>query len=122
MRSIAALLLVIVGLAVGLGACVARGRPLPADGLVNLVPGQTITLTLEANPSTGYAWSVECDGTVVELIRQEYESRSNLPGAPGVESFTFRGVAPGRVDVAFNYRRNWEQEAIKTEVVSFVVR
>lgn len=89
-----ALVLALV-VALGMGGCAARVQPVSPGDTVHLVVGQTCRLALESNPSTGYSWSVEFDGSGVQLVRQDCESRSKLVGAPGEEVFIFRATEKG---------------------------
>ena len=83
--------------------------------------GDTHTVVLESNPTTGYRWEVgfEFDDRYLELIEQSYEPDSDLVGAPGREFFTFLALAFGRVEFSFNYKRPWEEQVLKTGRYTF---
>ena len=58
----------------------------------------TFTVSLMSNPSTGYQWQlVEYNKKFVEPVGSpKYTPKGSSAGAPGTETFTFRGVAEGR--------------------------
>lgn len=74
--------------------------------------GATFFLTLESNPSTGYAWTAHFDEEYLELVGSDFEPSSSLLGAGGVESFEFRALKQGTTQVMMFYERSWEQGCI----------
>lgn len=52
--------------------------------------GDSFLLSLESNPTTGYAWQAQFDDELFELVESKFESSSEDIGAGGVESFEFR--------------------------------
>ena len=85
--------------------------------MIELRVGDTHTIGLESNPTTGYSWQVgfEFNENLLELVDQSYEQVSNLVGAGGKEFFIFRALAHGMVEFSFDYKRPWEDEVLKTE-------
>jgi inhibitor of cysteine peptidase len=82
-----------------------------AGHLIALRIGRELVLNLESNPSTGYRW-VQADTETPVLIvfgKPAYKQGSPLPGAGGVESWTFRAVERGAQTLKFEYRRPWEK-------------
>jgi len=77
--------------------------------------GDTIEVTLEGNPSTGYGWEVESvDAAVLEMVGEpEFVSAAaaDLVGAAGTFTFTFTAAAGGKTDLVLVYRRPWEADA-----------
>lgn len=75
-----------------------------------LAIGDILTIELESNPGTGYAWSViEIDETV---LVQDGESVYNEPSEPGIASGTetlrFKAIGSGKTILKLGYRRSWE--------------
>lgn len=73
--------------------------------------GETLTLSLCSNPSTGFKWDAAAiaDRTVLEQMGQTYvEPSANTVGAAGKEVFAFRGLKKGQTTVAIKYSRPWE--------------
>ena len=82
-------------------------------GEVTLKGGETLTVKLESNPTTGYSWQVL--GPKYGPLKLEKESfepgRSNTPGSPGTQVFEFVAPKTGKnegVVLVFNYRRPFE--------------
>ncbi len=95
--------------------------------VLRLAPEKIFTLTLEANPSTGFSWQLVkiSDQTVLEFVKKEYlATASNLVGVPGKEVWTFKTLAAGQATINLEYRRVWEKDvpAAKTEEFSIFVK
>jgi len=85
------------------------GRTLSVD------VGETIDLTLDANPTTGFRWFLAQppDSLVLTLESHVYQSDpggAGRSGAGGREIFRFRGVSPGSATLVLEYARPWERE------------
>lgn len=93
---------------------------------ITLDVGQTLTLTLKSNPTTGYQWQVrDLDEAVLKLSNYEY--RADMPitiGSGGVDVWSFEAQAPGQITLRLEYVRPWEEgkEPIQTFGVEVVVR
>lgn len=93
---------------------------------LELAQGQTLVVSLESNPTTGYRWEVS--GSTAPALRQvgeaAFEARSDLIGAPGVETFRFQAAAAGQTSLTLVYRRPWEEgvEPLETFSVQVAVR
>ena len=74
--------------------------------------GDTFTIELDSNPTTGYAWQAQFDQEYLELVDTEFEPSSGLLGAGGVERFTFRALSEGDTELTMLYKRSWEQVSI----------
>nr|QNO46924.1 hypothetical protein GBMLOPDG_00020 [Methanosarcinales archaeon ANME-2c ERB4] len=76
---------------------------------------ETFGISLESNPSTGYEWNVkECNYPVLEPVNTCYEPAENqippLPGAGGLQKWTFKGIKDGETALKLVYWRSWEGE------------
>ncbi len=74
-----------------------------------------IEISLVANPSTGYSWTVEQEGSSVEFRSETFKSSVSssdvaIAGAPGESVFTYDVVSEGQTKLIFRYRRSWEEE------------
>lgn len=81
---------------------------------VTLAVGQGLIVTLDANPTTGYAWVVgSLDQNVVKQNGSpEYEQDPNPDGMVGVGGksvLNFVAAAPGATTLVLEYKRAWEQ-------------
>ena len=81
---------------------------------IELEQGQTLAITVESNPTTGYSWAQqegEPDDILVMLGEPEYKSKSALIGGGGTETLRFRAERPGTTTLQLIYRRPWEEDA-----------
>lgn len=73
---------------------------------------RTFTVTLEENPSTGYAWSFEANPAFKLIGTKTIEPKGTdigLVGAPVKKVWTFRAVQKGVFTLKFAYARSWEK-------------
>jgi len=100
--------------------------------LIQAKVGETFTIYLPANPTTGYQWFVDYDYVLLSLDRSQFESTSTdvlvgsgskdgagatsilsasagqKVGAGGTSAFVFTPIKPGKTTISFVYRRSWE--------------
>jgi predicted secreted protein len=91
---------------------------------IAVAPGQTFTLTLRSNPTTGYIWQVAepVDERILHLIGSEYLSdKTGLTGAGGREVWTFKAVGTGETRITLKYARSWETNAAPAKTARFTV-
>jgi len=93
---------------------------------VELQKGQTLVITLESNPTTGFMWEVvELDESILRLMGEaEFKAESKALGAPGVEILRFQAVNTGQTALELVYHRPWEEgeEPLETFSLQVVVR
>jgi len=80
---------------------------------VSMKVGDTLEVTLESNASTGYTWSQEgqFDMAVLEAAGNESQGpESPMPGAPGIQIYRFKALAPGSTGVILTYARPFENK------------
>lgn len=72
--------------------------------------GQTLALTVEANPSTGYSWAAAQEGELFDVQSWCVSEQHAEPvsGAGGWQTFLLTPRAPGTATVSFTYSRPWE--------------
>ncbi|QLF92230.1 protease inhibitor I42 family protein [Pseudomonas sp. ABC1] len=103
-----------------LGAC---GTTPTGSGLVvnddkncplKLQNGQTLTLDLTSNPSTGYRWKIEeASSDILKSLGPEVfrSSRKDVVGADGISSWRFQAVQAGSGRLILSYQRPWENNS-----------
>jgi len=72
--------------------------------------GESLTLVLESNPSTGYSWDVSqidvaghnSDG------QSQFQQKAKMPGAPAKQTIKLDAAQDGNATLALAYRRPWE--------------
>ncbi len=85
---------------------------------VSVHVGDTLTVKLVSNPSTGYSWQVTAYDT--QVLQQVGEAQFDLgnqtpmPGAGGTETFTFNAVGKGKTTLTLVYLRPWEKDTTPT--------
>jgi predicted secreted protein len=91
---------------------------------VSVRVGQTFTLKLRSNPTTGYMWKVAepfSEG-IIRFIGREYQAKkTDRVGAGGMEIWTFRAVGMGETLIGLKYVRPWEKDTAPAETVTFKV-
>jgi inhibitor of cysteine peptidase len=94
---------------------------------MELKKGQTLVVTLEGNPTTGYSWEVAepLDEQVLRQVGEaEFKQESDLVGAGGVQILRFEAVNAGTITLKLVYHRPWEKdvEPLETYSLQVVVR
>jgi predicted secreted protein/putative hemolysin len=88
------------------------------DKPVTLKVGDTLTVQLNSNPSTGYSWKVISDNAdILEQVGEPQFSlgdKTPVPGAGGTETFTFLAKAKGTTTLTLLYSRPWETNTTPT--------
>ncbi|MEA3441777.1 MAG: protease inhibitor I42 family protein [Chloroflexota bacterium] len=93
-------------------------------GQVELKSDQTMVISLEGNPTTGYTWEVaQVDEAVLKQVGEaEFEPDSDAVGSGGVQVLRFEAVNSGQTSLDLVYHRSWEdEEPVETFSVQVVV-
>ena len=72
--------------------------------------GDKIYIDLCSNPTTGFEWSYEMIGDLA-VKEEDYDYHapgSDIPGAPGKETWTFEGVNEGTTEIIMVYSQPWD--------------
>lgn len=79
---------------------------------VELVAGDSFTVTLGSNRTTGFQWSESAqidDQSVLEQLAHRFvPPEEDTPGAAGKEVWTFRALKEGSTEVSMEYSQPWE--------------
>lgn len=84
---------------------------------VEVGAGDTLTVTLCSNPSTGFGWQESAqisDQTIVQQTDHKYVApeagagATPVTGAPGTEVWTFKVLKKGTSTIYVEYSRPWE--------------
>lgn len=82
---------------------------------VTLAKGETLTVKLAGNPTTGYQWTVaQNDANFLQPQDPIYEPDSSAIGSGGTYFFRFTALNPGSASLRMTYRRSWEPAPIET--------
>ncbi len=92
-----------------------------AGETIFLGTGDTLVVSLDGNPTTGFNWAAAPQDPVLlqQVGETEFRPESDLTGAPGKVMLRFEAVAPGQTLLRFGYGRSWESE--ETPARSFEV-
>src|SRR4030065_1807507 len=80
---------------------------------MQLKAGDSFTITLRANLSTGYQWQLAAplEESMLQLVNSEYiPYKSKRLGADGKQLWTFKTLKAGETSIAFKYVRPHEKE------------
>ena len=85
--------------------------------------GDTFMITLEGNPTTGYAWEALPDSAgILSMVGDpDYDSSSKLVGSGGMYTFTFKADAVGETTLELIYHRSFEQGVDPIETFQLTV-
>jgi inhibitor of cysteine peptidase len=76
--------------------------------------GESFTISLESNPTTGYTWHAEYDSSFVDEFKSSFTPISQAVGAGGKELFEFQTKRVGVTVITLKQSRSWESEIKKT--------
>ena len=91
---------------------------------IDVTAGDKFTISLEANPSTGYSWELIGpldDRVVVELGSDHQPGQGTGVGVPGQQLFRFQAVGKGTATIVLQYVRPWETGVPPAKTSDFTV-
>jgi inhibitor of cysteine peptidase len=94
----------------------------PAE-MISAQAGRNFTITLPANPTTGYQWQLArpLNDKMVNLISSEYiADDTGLVGSGGKQVWKFKALKAGRAAIALKYLQPWEKNTTP-EVKYFII-
>lgn len=86
--------------------------------------GQSFTITLEANATTGYQWQFAkpLDESILRLISSKYlPDKTEIVGVGGKQVWIFQALKVGKTAVSFKYVRSWEKDNPPEKEESFEI-
>ena len=99
-----------------------------ANGSIQKIKkGEVISISLESNPSTGYAWyaTIANSAVVVQMGEPQYSEPATgatpILGAAGTQTFLFQAVASGTTSITLDYKRAWETGVQPAQTFSITV-
>jgi predicted secreted protein len=100
-----------------------HGTPTPeVQTQVNVVVGQVFDIPLDANPSTGFDWTVQYDKEMIEY--QNYTGYSDstppMPGSPSHRTYHFKALKAGQTKITLVYERSKEHGFSVTTVAEII--
>ena len=78
---------------------------------VSLSVGDTLTVSLGSNLSTGFTWAekmlISDPNVMTQTGHRAVASNTGMPGAPGTEVWILQAKSPGNTTVSTTYGRPW---------------
>ncbi len=97
-----------------------------AGKTITLHEGDSLTVTLDGNMTTGYTWLAKpMDPAILKQVGDaKYTPENTKIGAPGKISLTFQAVQTGQSELVLNYVRSFEKNTapLNTFEVTVVVK
>ena len=90
---------------------------------ISAVEGQTFTINLDSQTSTGYTWYITepiMEDHIQLLGKTVMPYRS--PGSRGKTIFTFQAVKAGRATITFEYARPWSWDVAQRCAYTIIIR
>src|SRR3954451_533006 len=84
--------------------------------------GDSVTIVLPENPTTGYRWHPDVDTEALAPAEDRYEDPGQSRGAAGTRRLTFVARRPGVTRLHLVKERAWEQTAAEEFEVSLDVQ
>lgn len=99
---------------------------IPEDGRIRVVAGALIHLSLDANATTGYAWSCAiADETVITVIGEGYAMDSDteplMVGAGGKQHFFLSALAKGESEITLRYKQSWAENSSEDSLLTYAI-
>jgi len=96
----------------------------PDDGTtITVVVGDEVVLDLAENPTTGYRWEVESQGSVLTSSPSTYESNANVAiGGGGRRQIPLLAAQSGETVIRVRLRRTWDAPDESIDERTFRVR
>ncbi len=91
---------------------------------VHVRPGETFSISLASNPSTGYSWKMdfsEEEKNLALLDSKHVAASEPMPGAPGKQVYTFKALKAGQTKIRLVYGRPWAPSSADTREVFTVI-
>jgi len=87
---------------------------------LNVKKGESFTIALDSNPTTGYEWETNYDSSRIRFDNKEYKPDfREIVGSGGKETFHFTALESGRTSINFNYIRPWEKDKAPEKTVDY---
>jgi len=92
---------------------------------ITMTAGDTLTITLESNITTGYSWNENSnigDNTVIQQTDHKYQPPAvTIPGAGGNEIWNLKALKVGKSTISMEYRRPFEPNAAPANTFTLTV-
>jgi inhibitor of cysteine peptidase len=127
MLAIVVIMVAVAAVAVTLVVTRASGGDKVIGDTFETTIGNTFTVALDANATTGYNWrQIIKDTNVVAYVDNAYMATAANPqvvGGGGTDTFTFKAVGKGTTIITLVYARPWESvPPVQTRTITITVK
>jgi len=91
---------------------------------IKLTVHQQFQIELDANPTTGYKWTlVDTTTNIISLIQSQFKATSNKMkiGVPGRQQFLLKANSVGQMELKLIYHRPWEKDVVPIDSFCVVI-
>jgi predicted secreted protein len=85
---------------------------------ITLHKEDTITLTFNENPSTGYVWKLKTTPGLLIIIDKILPPKTPGPGIPGHQMWVIKAIDTGNQQIKGEYQRLWETQSVETFILN----
>jgi inhibitor of cysteine peptidase len=79
-------------------------------GTVDIRRGETLKVSLESNPTTGYEWTIVDDGGLTLVDRSHKVDDPDADGSGGITTFEFQADVVGESTLSMIYHQPWTED------------
>ncbi|EAS2000449.1 hypothetical protein AX334_24815 [Salmonella enterica] len=100
--------------------------PKKGVGLIEIKQNAIFSITLPANPTTGYSWGLRTLPPQLMLLDSSYKQsddcKSGMVGCGGDTTYTFKAMKKGAEKLEFQYGRQWESDNSDIRIINVNVK
>jgi predicted secreted protein len=91
--------------------------------MINLKLGETHSIELISNPSTGYSWTVSPEKSkIISISESSVDVNPKDIGANHKTIFTIKGLKKGIQEIVFTYHKAWEKDIEPALTKSIIIK
>jgi inhibitor of cysteine peptidase len=113
-------MILVAGLFMGCSGSSSSAANTDPDKTIRVKVGEEFTISLKANPTTGYDWECTSVYEWIQPLEKTYQAdNTGLVGSGGTDIFRFKVRGQGKATLDFVYKRLWETTSVEQK--SFTV-
>lgn len=99
--------------------------PEKGSATIEIKQNSVFSITLPANPTTGYSWGLRTLPSQLMLLDADYKQSEDCNGKIGCggdTTYTFKTMSKGAGKLEFQYGRQWEDDSADTRIINVNVK
>lgn len=72
--------------------------------------GDTISIELEENPTTGFLWAIEEADSIFSITQNNYQLQNDAMGGGGIRTIKFKSLGAGEGKIRLKNWQRWSGE------------